>query len=243
MRSQPLWVIGAPRSGTTFLHAMLNHHPAVTVTNEGRLLALLKQVIEVDCARPDLVEPVHRDRFTGFLKREAGALIERYYRRELGVTTPIWGDKHPPYADPALLSGRCGSALVEPIQGSALPLIHEMLPRSKFIHIRRDAGGVARSLVARQWTGSIADGERVWRQYLDEIERFFATIDAPSRLTIDYAHLLEAPEEAAGRLAHFLGLADAAPFTAFLAAERKAPTPYSAPVRDLATAVYRTPGK
>lgn len=243
MRSQPLWVIGAPRSGTTFLHAMLNQHPAVTLTNEGRLMALLKQVIEVDCARPDLVEPVHRDRFIGFFKREAGALIERYYRHELGVATPIWGDKHPPYADPALLSGRDGSALVQPVQGSALALVRDLLPSSKFIHIRRDAEGVARSLVARRWTGSIDDGKHVWRQYLDEIEGFLAGIDPASRLTIDYAHLLDAPEAAAGALAQFLRLPDAAPFTAFLAAERKAPTPYSAPVRDLGTAVYGAPRK
>jgi Sulfotransferase family len=238
MRSQPLWVIGAPRSGTTFLQAVLNCHPAVTLTNEGRLLALLKQVIEVDCARPDLVEPVHRDRFTTFLKREAGALIERYYRSDLGVTTPIWGDKHPPYADPALLSGRNGDALVQPVSGSALALIREVLPSSKFIHIRRDVDGVARSLVARRWIGSISEGERVWRQYIDEIEGFFAATGPARTLTIEYARLLEAPEESADTIARFLDLADAAPFAAFLAAERKTPTPYSAPVRDLAATVY-----
>ena len=237
MKSQPLWVVGAPRSGTTFLAAVLNAHPQITLTVESRLLALMKQLIEVDCARPDLVDEGHRERFTAFLKQQAGALIERYYREVLGVATPIWGDKHPPYGDPALLSGRTGATLHRPLSGSAMTLIDELFPDSKFIHIVRAPEQVAQSLVSRGWTPSLADGMAVHEQYVAEIDAFFDTIDEGRRLTLSYATLLERPPEAAESLARFLGIPPT-PLLDFLDAERRAPTPYSEPVRDLG-AVYR----
>jgi len=237
LESQSLWIVGAPRSGTTFLAALLNAHPQITLTVESRLFALLKQVVDVDCNRPDLLDAAHRHRFAEYIKRNAGALVERYYREGLGVDTPIWGDKHPPYGDPALLSGRDGPWLREPESGSALRLIDEVLPNSKFIHIHRPTEQVAQSLLSRGWVSSLAEGMAVRRQYIDEIEGFFASIDGGRRLTLDYARLLDRPDEAAACVAEYLGVA-VAPLTAFLHAERRNPTPFSAPVRNL-TDVYR----
>lgn len=237
MDSQSLWVVGAPRSGTTFLASMLNAHPQITLTVEGRLFALLKQLIEVDCARPDLLDVAHRDRFVAFLKQNAGDLIERYYREALGVDTVIWGDKHPSYGDPALLSGRQGSQPCQPVSGSALRLINEVLPNSKFIHIHRAPEQVAYSLHSRGWVSSMADGVAVRQQYVDEIEEFFTQVDDSRRLSLAYSKLLERPDEAAACIAQFLGI-PVAPMLAFLRAERRAPTPFSEPVRDLGE-VYR----
>lgn len=237
MRSQPLWIIGAPRSGTTFLTAMLNSHPEITLTNEGRLFALLKQIIEYDCERDDLVDKLQRDRFKAFLKRKAGALIELYYREALGIETEIWGDKHPPYCDPALLSGRDGGLCLQPQSGSALPLIRELLPHSKFVHIQRDPEQVAQSLLSRGWVASLADGQTIWRQYSDEIMKFLQHLDPDKQLTVHYCSLLEKPREAVVAIAQFLDI-DADPMIAFLNKERRNPTPFSQPVRNL-NEVYR----
>ncbi len=38
MVSQPLFVLGSPRSGTTFLCFALNQHPLIRLTNERRPL-------------------------------------------------------------------------------------------------------------------------------------------------------------------------------------------------------------
>ena len=239
MSSQPLWIIGAPRSGTTFLAAVLNCHPMISLTNESRVFVLFKHILERACANPEFVDVDHRERFTGFIKHEAASLIERYYREELGVATPIWGDKHPPYADPTVLSGRSGSRPLLPVSGSCLPLIREVFPTSKFIHIQRDSKEVAYSLERKGWTPSLTDGMLVWRQYVDEIDRFFAGIEPENRLVISYADLLDQAEEAAAALAGFLGLADPQPIARFLHNQRGSPTPFSAPVRDL-EAVYGT---
>lgn len=232
-RSQPLWIIGAPRSGTTFLAAVLNTHPMITLTNEARLGVLFKQLIESDCARPDLLDPGHRARFQSFIERRGGALIEEYYRSVLGVATPVWGDKHPPYADPTVLSGRVGSRPRLPLSGSCLGLLRNMLPQSKFIHIRREPAAVARSLVGKGWIGSVSEGVAVWRQYVREIESFFAELERDKCLTIGYSDLIDEPEDTAAAIVNFLELRDPEPLSRFLRAERRAPTPFSGPVRDL----------
>ena len=125
---QPLFVIGAPRSGTTFLCHILNQHPAIQLTNESRIFVLLKDLVEVRGKRPDLIGRDFRELFVDFLCSHAGSIVERFYRESLGIDTPIWGDKHPPYGDPSVLSGRTGSQPRSPQSGSCLRLIRTLLP-------------------------------------------------------------------------------------------------------------------
>lgn len=233
MRSQPLVIIGAPRSGTTFLCNVLNQHPQIHLTDESRVFVLLKDFIEVRSNRPDLIGRDFRDRFVAFARNSLGEWVERFYREVLGVTAPIWGDKHPPYADPTLLSGRKGAEPRLPRSGSALRLIRSCLPHAKFIHIHRDPLQVAHSLVRKGWAASIDDGVEVWRQYVGEIVEFFGETDRDRHLTIAYRDLLEAPELVSSTIGRFLRLPEWRSIEAFLLAQRQRPTPFSDPVTDL----------
>ncbi|MGH7043317.1 MAG: sulfotransferase family protein [Acetobacteraceae bacterium] len=243
MQSQPLVIIGAPRSGTTFLCNVLNKHPLIQLTNESRVFVCLKDLIESRCARPDLVGHAFSERFARFARASSGAWIEDFYRHELGFTAPIWGDKHPSYTDPAVLSGRRGSVERLPRSGSCLRLIRDVLPSAKFIHIHRDPRDVAASLVGRGWTPSMEDGVQVWRQYVTEVTEFFAEIDADRQMTIAYDDLLEQIGPSASALGRFLGLADWTEIEAFLHAQRQHPTPFSDPVTDLSAGIRRWPGR
>jgi hypothetical protein len=234
MESFPLFVVGSPRSGTTFFGCVLNAHPLIHLTNEGRVFALLKEALDVGSARPDLLSPSLRERFLAFSRRTLGEWVERFYREELEISTPIWGDKHPPYADPTILSGRMGSVERLPRSGSCLRLIRELLPTARFIHIHRDPGRVANSLVRKRWIGSIDDGVRVWGQYVTEILDFFEELPSEHQLTIAYRHLIEDAETSSERIGAFLGLADASPISDFLTSQRREPTPFSEPVTDIA---------
>ena len=159
VRSQPLWIIGAPRSGATFLAAVLNRHPMITLTNEACLLALLKNVIEVDRMRPDLLEPEYVEGFRSFLEHRAGAFIEEYFWNVLGVTTPICGDKHPPYADPAVLSGRDAARLHCP-GVRFLPSPHP--PHSARVEVHPYPAG---AITGRAFTSGQALGRVVGRRH------------------------------------------------------------------------------
>ncbi|HEX3378316.1 MAG TPA: sulfotransferase [Paraburkholderia sp.] len=233
MESFPLFVIGSPRSGTTFLCSVLNAHPLIQLTNECRVFALLKDFLEVGCQRPDLLGETSRERLCAFGRRTLGGWVERFYREELNFGAPIWGDKHPSYADPTVLSGRTGSIERLPRSGSCLRLIRELLPQARFIHIHRDPRHVANSLVHKRWTGSIEDGIRVWGQYVAEINAFFEEIPAAHALNVSYRKVIEEPRETAASIGQFLGLADASPISDFLISQRHSPTPFSDPVTDI----------
>jgi hypothetical protein len=236
VKSQPLVIIGAPRSGTTFLCHVLNQHPLIHLTNESRIFVLIKDLIEKRSFRPHLIGCEFRDQFVAFMRRNAGDLVERFYREGLEVTAPIWGDKHPPYADPAVLSGRKGAEPKLPRSGSCLRLIQDCLPTTKFIHIHRDPLQVAQSLLGRRWADSLDDGVQIWRDYISEIVEFLGEIDEAQHLTVPYGDLLVRPAEVASAIGRFLDLADAEPLAAFLRAQRLRPTPFSDPVTDLAAA-------
>ena len=102
---QPLFVIGAPRSGTTFLCHILNQHPAIQLTNESRIFVLLKDLVEVRSKRPDLIGRDFRELFVDFLCSHAGSIVERFYRDSLGSTRPSGATSIPPTAIPACSRG------------------------------------------------------------------------------------------------------------------------------------------
>jgi hypothetical protein len=233
VQSQPLFIIGAPRSGTTFLCNVLNQHPLIHITNESRIFVLVKDMMQARSKRPDLLGHEFRDLFIDFLHGHAGEMVERFYRKALGITVPIWGDKHPPYADPCVLSGRTKSQPRTPQSGSCLRLIRSSLPGAKFIHIHRDPRQVAHSLVRKNWTPSLDDGLNVWRQYVGEITEFLSETDPRRHLTIAYHDLLAAPEETSALIGRFLTLSDWSPITDFLLSQRQRPTPFSDPATDL----------
>ncbi len=210
----------------------------IHLTNESRIFVFLKDLIEERSLRPHLIGRDFRERFKDFMRRNAGEIVERFYREGLDVTAPIWGDKHPPYADPAVLSGRKGAELRLPASGSCLRLIQACLPTTKFIHIHRDPLQVAHSLLGRRWAESLDDGVQVWRDYVSEIVAFLGDTDEAQHLTIRYSDLLADPEEITAAIGRFLDLPDVDPLKGFLLAQRQRPTPFSDPVTDLAAA-YR----
>ena len=233
MQCQPLFVLGAPRSGTTFLCCALNQHPSIALTSESRIFVLLKDLVEARTMRPDLLEPEYAADFQAFARRHAGEWAEQFYRESLGVAAPIWGDKHTSYGDPAVLSGRTDGIMSEPVSGSCLHLIRDCLPGAKFIHLHRHPWQVAASMHRRGWVGSISAGLQVWRQHVGEIQAFLDGLPASQRLTLGYTDLVGEPETVAAEIGALLGLGAAMPIASFLAAQRIEPTPFSSPTTDL----------
>lgn len=150
MRSQPLFIVGSPRSGTTFLVNILNQHPSIQITNETRIFVLLKDMIDIRARHPWIMGQAFHGPLSAFVKRHAGVWIEQFYRQELGVSEEIWGDKHPHYGDPHVLAGEA-NRIPGAVSGSCLRLIRECLPSAKFVHIHRDPRDVANSLLQKGW--------------------------------------------------------------------------------------------
>jgi hypothetical protein len=132
---QLIFIIGAPRSGTTWLHTVLASHPEVASTNAeltvfNRYVAPLVKQFEFEQKpiqqgkwRQGLPHLWSRDRFDQTIK----AFIEEIYS-SLTILPghKIILDKHPDY------SFHTG-------------LIHYYLPNAKFLHLIRDGRDVASS--------------------------------------------------------------------------------------------------
>jgi hypothetical protein len=233
MKSQSLFIVGAPRSGTTFFTAVLNRHPLVQITNESRIFVLMQDMIELRARHSWLLETPYQERFAAYARRHAGAWVEGFYREALGITAPIWGDKHPHYADPEVLAGQARQFPKLRI-GSSLRLIRDSLPAAKFIHLHRDPRHVAWSLMHKGWVATLGDGAKVWRRHVEEIDAFFGALQPEQRLTVPYWALLVASVEAVAMMVGFLGITDGGTMLRYLAEQRRHPTPMSGPVSNIA---------
>jgi hypothetical protein len=161
-----LFIIGSPRSGTTWLQAMIGAHPRVCTTVELTLytkytapwLKAWKGEFAInDRAAYQIGLPVlwTKGDFYGFLK----TFLERVYACVLETKPEATHvlDKHPGYSE-----------VVEDI--------HELLPNARFIHVIRDGRDVVLSMVAAHRSmgfgpGSIHDAALRWAKGIQGARR------------------------------------------------------------------------
>ena len=166
----PLFLIGAPRSGTTILSNLLNAHAEVLLTNETAVFLQLNAVIEKRglCARAGVpFGRAYRDLWAGNLRQQSKRLIESYYERiaahESRGSIKYWGEKHPHLH-------------------TCLHYVSELYPDAIYIYAVRDPRDVACSIA--QMNGIAVDRavENCLR-FIDSYESFVASL-APGRVKV-----------------------------------------------------------
>ena len=182
--ARPVFLIGAPRSGTTILAKLLNAHAEVLLTNETAVFVLLDAVIENRriCAHAGIpFGRAYRDLWAGNLRERSKRLIESYYERiaahENRGSIKYWGEKHPHLH-------------------TCLHYISELYPDAIYIYAVRDPRDVACSMA--QMTG-VAVGRAVENclLFINKYEPFVASL-TPGRvkvvryedLVVDYESVL-----------------------------------------------------
>lgn len=160
-KKQFLFIIGAPRSGTTMLQVLLASHPQVATTVEltlfdrylGPWLATWEtevRQIEQNGWKQGLPMMWSRDDFDDFQRDFLARIYAKLAQRHPGATHIL--DKHPGYS-------------------LHVANIKRLLPRARFIHIVRDGRDVACSLRAAQATlgfgfERLAQGGMLWKKML-----------------------------------------------------------------------------
>ncbi len=211
----PVFLVGAPRSGTTLLHQILEHHPAFAIPYESKYLATFSRHLD---EFGDLGDPANRESLivsietfmrNAWLERDlkewmpgvleaapqlardaaptfAGVLEAMYAFYARGQGRPRWADKMATF-------------------GRVLPAILETFPDARIIHIVRDGRDVGSSLLrlsfgpntayvaGKRWNSFVAHG-------LD-----FAEAHTASVLTIRYEDLIDDSENVLRRLCDFVG--------------------------------------
>jgi protein-tyrosine sulfotransferase len=221
----PVVIFGAPRSGTTYVNAILNAHPGVHITHETRLFMWAH--LTLNTLENDQVALTHREQFREYLKPELARLIRGFYR-ELDPSATVWGDKNPHYAAPRA--------------EGVLELVEELFPGTKFIHVVRDGRDVVASLVRKRtqdgepWV-SFETAHQVWNGHVATGLKF-ATNSASGRvLEVRYEELIADDVEMARRMFDFIGIDCSAEVIEFCEGQREKRTPMQGPTRDLSHGV------
>jgi len=179
-RQGPIFIVGAPRSGTTLLQYMLGSHPRISIpTGESHFIIPLwrrrqefgdlgnpenirKVLAEMHRISPEFIETdLHGLRF------DIHALTERFISEgrdsipliirglfELnaqGEGKPRWGDKTPYYV-------------------LHIETLLEMFPDAQIIHIIRDARDCVLSVLRRRWDLNVFNtfiAAELWKKYVE----------------------------------------------------------------------------
>jgi hypothetical protein len=222
----PIIIFGAPRSGTTYLHQILNKHPDVYVSHETRVFAWLHQSLNVLTRRDDFLF-TRRENFIEHLRTAYPDLIRNFYRAQF-PGKKYWGDKNPHYADPKNLG--------------CLNTIAEIFPGTRFIHIIRDGRDVVSSLIRKRnaegkpWV-EWEPAHRVWTNHISIGCNFGKTMPPEQYFEVRYEDLIADDVRYARRIFEFLGIPLHPAVIEFSESQQRERTPFSGPTRNLASGV------
>jgi hypothetical protein len=219
-----VFVVGCPRSGTTYLQKLLASHPRVLTGQESDLFDMyigpLTRIWERELRTPSdgrggvglgcyLSEEEFITAVKGFLMQLLKPMISNLQPNE------IFLEKTPSHA-----------FFIEEIL--------ELLPQARFIHILRDVRDVVASLLAasRSWGKGWAPRDakqaaRLWLRHVEAVERTKAEVPVGQFFEVRYEMLWETPNEVLKKLSDFMGMewpdqdiAEAVRMNSFEAAKR-----------------------
>lgn len=214
----PVFIVGAPRSGTTLLQYRLRNHPRISLpTGESHFfIPLLAREAEFGDLRDAqniarVLQAMHRQskefletdlhgmkfdigRLAMELAAEGrhsvAAIISGIFEKNaLGEGKMRWGDKTPYYV-------------------LHLPTLLRWWPDAQFIHIIRDGRDVALSLLGRRHDFRVYNfftaGE-YWKRYVEKGHAHGSPLRPDQYLEVRYEALLADPEGTLRRICEFLG--------------------------------------
>jgi hypothetical protein len=207
-RSEPFFVIGAHRSGTTLLRYMLSSHPRLYLPPESEFIPaffsrsptrplnriesrrILRKIFRLRFVRewrgapPDIDDLVPEEE-TVTPARLVDALYTAYANQHGAVR---WGDKTPTY---------CGH----------IDLLHRIFPRARFIHLIRDGRDVALSVLdtwGRRTHVDLVFAAHTWKRRVTEARRSADRLRPELFLELRYEDLVVDPGPQLRRICRFL---------------------------------------
>jgi len=191
---EPVFLVGATRSGTTLLSLMLGHHPSIAFVGEFEW----PWDFAPDAVRPEL-QPYHAWLATNRHFRHHDLHVDRSLRFEELVRDFLRQMRAS--VDPGATRPHVGCQ-VHRHYAHALSI----WPKARFIHIVRDGRDVCASWIKLGWLGNAYVGGQHWRALLAEWAEVAPQIDAARRTEIRFEDLIQAPERELARLCTFIGV-------------------------------------
>ncbi|MCG8619078.1 MAG: sulfotransferase [Desulfobacterales bacterium] len=209
----PLFIVGAARSGTSYLHRLMNRHPGIRMTYESRLPTEGFQVYKA------LKQPLSKADIHSFLDKIA--LMEKeedqnhWLCRTIASNRHILIGRHQTHGSfPQLVQDMCELACAAPLKGfgnkmlkaELCPEILALWPHARFILLMRDPRAVVASQIRRFKGRRLAYAAF----YCDTHARFARQLarDRQRFLTVTYEAFVRKPETQLKRILSFAGLHD-----------------------------------
>lgn len=215
-RSPFVFVVGCPRSGTTLLQRMLDNHPLLAVANDTHFIPRALSGF-TDSVNPELT-PALVERVRSYHRFDRLGVSDEAINRAASTATDYRGFVSGLYAEFARSKGKPLGGEKTPDYVRRLPLLHELFPSAKIIHIIRDGRDVALSLLdwatekkgpgrLNLWSESPLGTSALWWAWQVSSGRNAALHLGPdSYCEVLYESLVAEPEAELQRLASFLDL-------------------------------------
>jgi hypothetical protein len=193
MSSAPTFLVGSPRSGTTLLRLMLDHHPRIAFFSEMQFIVN---------PLPDCEGFITVEQFRGYAETD-------YFFRESGFRI---GDGVESYEEMARhfleqFRQRRDKPLVGATVHEHFDRLLRIWPEAKLIHIVRDPRDVARSIAQMGgWAGTPWGSARLWIEAETLWDRLRPALPEDRTTDVAYEQLVAVPEGTLTRLAAFMGM-------------------------------------
>ncbi len=189
--TNPFFLVGSERSGTTLLRLMLDHHPQIEWCEEFEYT--------VD-KMGDQGEFPNLKEYTDFLSSDFIFQLSGF-------------EIDPNLSYPQLIRSfldqrqkKRGKKIIGATVHRNFDRLLYILPDAKFIHLIRDGRDVAKSFIRMGWAGNVLTGIRNWQA----IEKLWETLEAKltndRKITIYYEDLICNPEKILNQLCQFMGV-------------------------------------
>ena len=204
----PLFILGCPRSGTTFLSSLLKRTAYGRPFESQFIIKYFKKlkqygdlnkyenfsklVRNILSERANMQHKLEVDAYEMFSKMKEKSYPANINAICLRIASKVnkhvtsWGDKTPFYT-------------------LHVDILLKFFPKSKIIYITRDGRDVALSLMERSWgPNNIYSCAKFWKNYIKQKKILNELLNSEKFLEVKYEELLETPEQELGRVYEFL---------------------------------------
>ncbi len=192
MQAEPIFIVGAERSGSTLFRLMLDHHPAIAVCPEFEYV--VDPLVGLD-QWPDL-EQVTRALKSNWIFQEQNLRIDE---------TLSYPDLARFFLDQ--VRQRRGADIVAAVVHRHFDQLDRIWPKARYLHIVRDPRDVARSVVAMGWAGNVWHGSARWVQVERTWDRMRRSLQADRFTEVKQEQLIADPRAVLTRVCDFIGTA------------------------------------